>query len=289
MSQPAAQPHQQQPAINLHHLQWRAPEFLLSLPQGQLTTPQLAMEYFTLSPFFDKTSSNAQLRMQIMFSRGGGMEGVDEEAELARFTGIEFVVSHSLSSPPDLFILHKRRRTSPSETTVLGAYHILNGNVYQAPSLFQVLNERLLTSTHALATSFEAFTALKPAWTAERLYAWEIKPPPPSSAAAATSTLAAVPTEEGDADQEKAGLVVGDDSTAGLDATTKKEEQEEEESDRPAEQFNPLLFRALQSVAQRTEAEAVRTYQREQQQREREEAQREGEGGKDVRMAAIRT
>lgn len=69
----------QQPALNLSHLQWRAPEFLLAF--GSLSTPQLAMEYFSLSPFFDKASNNAQLRMQMMFSRGG-MEGVDEEAEL---------------------------------------------------------------------------------------------------------------------------------------------------------------------------------------------------------------
>lgn len=69
----------QPPALNLSHLQWRAPEFLLAF--GSLSTPQLAMEYFSLSPFFDKTSNNAQLRMQMMFSRGG-MEGVDEEAEL---------------------------------------------------------------------------------------------------------------------------------------------------------------------------------------------------------------
>lgn len=59
-----------------------------------------------------------------------------------RFTGIEFVIAHA--QPPDLFILHKRRRTSPTETTVVGAYHILNGNVYQAPSLFEVLNQRLV-------------------------------------------------------------------------------------------------------------------------------------------------
>lgn len=60
----------------------------------------------------------------------------------SRFTGIEFVVAHS--HPPDLFIIHKRRRSSPSETALLAAYHILNANVYLAPSLAHVLNERLV-------------------------------------------------------------------------------------------------------------------------------------------------
>jgi mediator of RNA polymerase II transcription subunit 6 len=169
---------------SLSHLQWRAPEFLLAVG-GQLANPQLAMEYFSLSPFFDKASNNAQLRMQMMFSRGG-MEGVDEEAELRcvfrrcyrlqqtradelgnrplpcrRFTGIEYVVAHA--SPPDLFILHKRNRSSPHEATVLGAFYILNGNVYQAPSLFEVLNERIVRS-------FLSFFVLSPS---------SPRPPPP--------------------------------------------------------------------------------------------------------------
>lgn len=69
-------------SVNLLNLQWRAPEFLLACPTGTLASRSLALEYFSLSPFFDKASSNAQLRMQMMFSRGG-MDGVDEEAELA--------------------------------------------------------------------------------------------------------------------------------------------------------------------------------------------------------------
>jgi len=67
---------------DLSHLQWRAPEYLLSLPTPQLSTRQQALDYFSLSPFFDKHSNNNQLRMQIMFSRGGGMDGLNEEEEL---------------------------------------------------------------------------------------------------------------------------------------------------------------------------------------------------------------
>ncbi|GAA5917235.1 hypothetical protein JCM6882_005536 [Rhodosporidiobolus microsporus] len=215
---------------SLSHLQWRAPEFLLAVG-GSLTTPQLAVEYFSLSPFFDKSSNNAQLRMQMMFSRGG-MEGVDEEAELRRFTGVEYVVAHA--APPNLFILHKRNRTSPYEATVLGAFYILNGNVYQAPTLFEVLNERVLTSIHALSTSLSDLTALKPAWTPETLHNWDIKPPPASTAALPASA------EEGEA-------LAGEVPAAEEGAEEKKAVEEEEE--RPADAFNPLLFRALQGVA----------------------------------------
>lgn len=65
--------------VRLSHVQWRAAEWLLAF--GPLTT-ETVMDYFVQSPFFDRTSNNATLRMQMMFSRGG-MEGVDEQAELA--------------------------------------------------------------------------------------------------------------------------------------------------------------------------------------------------------------
>ncbi|KWU42635.1 MED6-domain-containing protein, partial [Rhodotorula sp. JG-1b] len=205
--------------VNLQHVQWRAPEFLLALPQGQLSSRQLALDYFALSPFFDKQSSNAQLRMQMLFSRAPA-DSWDEEGQLARFTGIEYAVARLESDPPDLWIVHKRRRSSPSETRVLAAYHILNGNVYLAPTVYHILSERLLTATHALATAFTALTDLKPRWTPQRQYAWDIKPPP-------------------------AGV--------GPQPDAQDPPGPEEEQERPGETFNPLLFRALQTIATKTE------------------------------------
>jgi hypothetical protein len=66
------------PSSSLSHLQWRATEFLLAF--GPLTVGTV-MDYFVLSPFFDRSSNNAVMRMQMMYSRGG-MEEVDEEVEL---------------------------------------------------------------------------------------------------------------------------------------------------------------------------------------------------------------
>ncbi|GAA5876695.1 hypothetical protein JCM1840_000763 [Sporobolomyces johnsonii] len=237
---------------NLSHLQWRAPEFLLAF--GQLSTAQLALDYFALSPFFDKSSSNAQLRMQMLFSRGG-MDGVDEEAELRRFVGIEYVVAHA--APPNLWIIHKRNRSSPNEATVLAAYHILNANVYQAPTLYTVLNERVLTSLHALSTSFSSLTALKPAWSPETLYRWDIKPPPVSSAVppldspadlAATADETAAPAKR--AREETSELDPIEDAS-GAKREKGQDVADEDEEERPADAFNPLLFRALQGVARR--------------------------------------
>lgn len=131
------------PSSSLSHLQWRATEFLLAF--GPLTGATV-MDYFVLSPFFDRSSNNAVMRMQMMYSRGG-MEGVDEEAELKsvlllgscldpcltpmlfrhrcrKFVGTEYVVVHAAA--PSLFIIHKRDRKSPTEGTPLESGSILS-------------------------------------------------------------------------------------------------------------------------------------------------------------------
>lgn len=66
------------PSQSLSHVQWRATEFILAF--GALTLENV-MDYFVLSPFFDKSSNNAVMRMQMMYSRGG-LQGLNEEEEL---------------------------------------------------------------------------------------------------------------------------------------------------------------------------------------------------------------
>jgi hypothetical protein len=57
------------------HIQWRATEWILAF--GPLN-PSIVMDYFVLSPFYDRASTNAQWRMQMMFSGGGvGIEEVE--------------------------------------------------------------------------------------------------------------------------------------------------------------------------------------------------------------------
>ncbi|GAA5853234.1 hypothetical protein JCM9279_006270 [Rhodotorula babjevae] len=243
--------------VNLGHLQWRSPEYLLTTG-GALQTAEQALDYFSYSPFFDKRSNNATLRMQMMFANGG-MHGVDEERELRRLTGLEFAVSPLSRPQDDLFIIVKRQRSSPDVATDLGAFYILNGNVYQAPSLFEVLNERMLTSIHALSTSFSALAALKPAWTPQRGGAWDIKPPPPAVTSLADASAAAtdepVPPADGDDAQ---GLA--EDSLAAADSEDKGVIVAKEvavDAERPTDAFNPLLFRALQATAARTAMEAM--------------------------------
>ncbi|ORY55555.1 MED6 mediator sub complex component-domain-containing protein [Leucosporidium creatinivorum] len=222
---------------SLSHLQWRATEWLLAF--GPLR-PEIVMDYFVLSPFFDRTSNNATLRMQMQFSRGG-MEGVDEEAELRRFVGAEYAVVHA--APPSLFIIHKRDRTSPTEATTTAAYYILNDNIYQGPSLYTVINERVLTSLHALSSSLTLLRNSKLSWSPESLYSWDIRPPAASAQldSAVAAAEAAPDALEG---ERKRPREEGDE-----EGETVEGGEDDEDTLRPAGAFNPLLFRALQSVA----------------------------------------
>lgn len=140
--------------------------------------------------------------------------------------------------------------------TPTAVYYILNDNVYQSSSLYSVINERLvrppplpfspsltsfmqLTSLHSLSASLSLLRANKPSWSPTTLYAWDIKPPHPSAVTSASVDLSiesATPAAE-------AGTPAGTQETLG------KRPREDDDAERPASTFNPLLFRALQSVA----------------------------------------
>ena len=114
---------------NLLHVQFKNPEFLtylthLATTQPSHTTPSSTsisplneynvMSYFATSPFFDRRSNNEQIRMQnIANGLAGGMAASQEEQELKRFTGLEFVLVHAKDS---CFVIQKRWRTSPTES-----------------------------------------------------------------------------------------------------------------------------------------------------------------------------
>lgn len=66
------------------------------------------LEYFSHSPFFDKRSNNAVLKMQSQFQKFG-----DVNEALKKMTGVEFVVSSY--DPPDLFTISKQDREAYNE------------------------------------------------------------------------------------------------------------------------------------------------------------------------------
>lgn len=182
---------------NLLHVQFKDPEFLSYLSHLQSTgqvappsdgskfdpnhplTEHNVMAYFATSPFFDRRSNNEQIRMQNIANGiqnlTGGMGARQEEEELKRFTGLEFVLVHSRA--PLCFVLQKRWRTSATESkchtsngtwtnelngeltlnsfristaTPLAAYYIINDSIYQAPDMYSILATRLVGASTRL-------------------------------------------------------------------------------------------------------------------------------------------
>ena len=90
---------------DLSSIKWRMPEFITY--HGGLRT-DLIMEYFSLSPFYDRRSNNQVLKMQSQLMALG-----DIQENLSRMTGLEFTISGE--RVPDIWIIKKQYRMSPTE------------------------------------------------------------------------------------------------------------------------------------------------------------------------------
>lgn len=98
----------------LDELEWRSPEWIniYGLRSDNI------LEYFSLSPFWDRQCNNQVLKMQRQFQandRGSGENGLPPmmiipsfDAGLRRLRGIEYVV-HMIKEP-DLWVIRKQRR-----------------------------------------------------------------------------------------------------------------------------------------------------------------------------------
>ncbi len=58
--------------------------------------------------------------------------------------GIEYFLARS--TPPRLFIVHKRHRHSPTDFELIASYYILDGTIYQSPNLLALLKCRINSS-----------------------------------------------------------------------------------------------------------------------------------------------
>jgi hypothetical protein len=94
------------------------------------------LDYFALSEFYDRTCNNALCVMQRV-----------DLSQMVNMTGVEYVVFHA-HEPSSLFVVRKQRRSSPELAEHLLTYYIINGTVFQAPSLGAVLSSRILKSLH---------------------------------------------------------------------------------------------------------------------------------------------
>ncbi|CCC66716.1 hypothetical protein NCAS_0A01580 [Naumovozyma castellii] len=179
----------------LDELQWKSPEWIQAFG---LRTDNV-LDYFSESPFFEKTSNNHVIKMQRQFSQDPAQQSAAEqgqefiptgtnptastllntddfsylnkdpirkdllgkyplhfvlEQELKKLKGIEYVLSNVRE--PDFWQIRKQYRSQPgNKIETLQNYYIIGANVYQSPTIFKVVQSRLLSSTLHLSKTLD--------------------------------------------------------------------------------------------------------------------------------------
>jgi hypothetical protein len=131
---------------------FRHPEYLAAIG-GQLT-PNNVLDYFRYSSYYEQSCNNAILQMQNTADLSYMLtwDPFRLEQELKRFIGLEYVVVHA--KPPDLFVIHQRWRSSPSQTKVLECYYVLNGNIHMAADIYSILGSKLVCAEREIRREF---------------------------------------------------------------------------------------------------------------------------------------
>lgn len=101
------------------------------------------LDYFALSPFYERSCNNELCKMQRM-----------DYSHLLDMVGIEYVL-HA-SELPYLFVVRKQRRESRDVATPLELYYIIDGTIYVAPDALRVLVSRVEKSRFFAAQSLRA-------------------------------------------------------------------------------------------------------------------------------------
>ncbi|ODV82741.1 hypothetical protein CANARDRAFT_10269 [[Candida] arabinofermentans NRRL YB-2248] len=140
----------------LDELQWRSPEWVNAFG---LRTDNV-LEYFSQSPFFDRTSNNQVLKMQNQFTDANYQFKPYNLLlqDLKKMKGIEFVVA--MVREPDFWIIRKQNRLSDSETITISDFYIIGSSVYMAPLIHSIMSSRFLSSVLNLRNSMSLLQEL---------------------------------------------------------------------------------------------------------------------------------
>ncbi|KMV66703.1 RNA polymerase II transcriptional regulationmediator [Encephalitozoon cuniculi EcunIII-L] len=93
------------------------------------------LEYFSGSPFYDKSCNNEILKMQTQF------RGLDQKSKLFSMVGIFYEVESS-NHEKTLFVIRKAYNHGDTAET-LGMYYIIHGHVYAAPTNYSIYRCRM--------------------------------------------------------------------------------------------------------------------------------------------------
>jgi hypothetical protein len=106
-------------------------------------TEESVFSYIALSQFYDRTCNNEVVSMQTRYTAFAN-EPLSQAAireKLQNMVGIEYILKEA--KPPSYFLIQKIYRSSPTNISLLGEVYLINGTIYQAPSLESLLHFRL--------------------------------------------------------------------------------------------------------------------------------------------------
>lgn len=86
--------------------------------------------------------------MQTNFNEQFQSRPADPASELKKMKGVEYQVV--LSREPDLWVIRKQYRKSPTDVETLAVYFVSGENIYQSPSVYNVLVSRILATSKYL-------------------------------------------------------------------------------------------------------------------------------------------
>ncbi|XP_031268624.1 mediator of RNA polymerase II transcription subunit 6-like [Pistacia vera] len=104
----------------------------------------MVFDYFALSPFYDWTCNNEQLRMRSIHPL--------DISQLSKMTGMEYILNDVME--PHLFVIRKQKRDSPEKVTPMLTYYILDGSIYQSPQLCNVFAARIGRALYYIEKAF---------------------------------------------------------------------------------------------------------------------------------------
>ncbi|KAG0745714.1 hypothetical protein G6F57_004960 [Rhizopus arrhizus] len=136
---------------DLTGVEWRDTNWLERV--GGFQNQQTVLDYFALSPFWDRQCNNQVLAMQTQYNDLRQPYEATIQA-LRKMTGVEFAIVHE---QPPVWVIQKRYRRGPAEDDVnpIATYYITGANVYQSPTIYSVIANRLLTSLFHVNSAFK--------------------------------------------------------------------------------------------------------------------------------------
>ncbi|CAK7224381.1 Mediator of RNA polymerase II transcription subunit 6 [Sporothrix curviconia] len=218
-------------SFKIDELQWSEPE---TANEMQGIHSNSVLYYFMRSPYFDKTSNNNTVYNQAMHNHQ--MFPVLETRErfedfLRSMSGVEYIVHQAPAemapgTGTGVWVIRKQLRRKrndgqPDDLTVYADYFVVGYNIYQAPTLADVLSSRITSMAVALGKAFPAMNSMQ-TWSPAEGHIYE------TADRAAADAAAAKAAAGGEGEFLEGHLLGGDDEA---DDAADEDEDEDMDSD----------------------------------------------------------